>query len=196
MKRNIVVGAILTVIAAGGTGVWAGAGGGLETPDKGGACRCQEPEKRMPPLPSPEGMIDHLSCLLELSGDQQAKMKALLESNKAREAQLRRKEDDSRKKLRAALNASTYDEAEVKNAVSGQAQVEVERVVSHARLRNQINSLLTPEQRGCVDRLLPPPPLGDHGSHAMGGDKRGHMRMPPPPCMAQRPHYPDTGYYK
>jgi Spy/CpxP family protein refolding chaperone len=201
MKRNVIVCALLATMAAGGTGVWAGGGNGVEPPVNDKPCHYAEPEDRMPPPPSPEGVVDHMTRQLKLTSEQQTKIKALFVNDKEKTEPLRQKLTEYRKQLKVAMKSATFDEAAIRAIAVRQAQTEVDLTVSKARLRSQVNALLTPEQRSLAEKLLPPFKHG-HGPQPMCGDDRGPRprcgneegpdHMPPPPCGGPRAHHPDA----
>jgi Spy/CpxP family protein refolding chaperone len=190
MKRNIIVFFLLAAIIAGSTGVWAGSGDRADQPVKDKACRCSEPEERRPPPPSPEGQIDHMTRQLGLTGEQQTKIKALFAKDREKSDPLLQKQAEYRQQFQAAMKSATFNEAAIRAIAVRQAQTEVELTVSRARLRNQVNSLLTPEQRSLAE-TLPPPFQRGHGPCPMYGDERGPGHRPPPPCGEQRHHHED-----
>jgi Spy/CpxP family protein refolding chaperone len=201
MKRNIIVCALLATMAAGGTGVWAGSGNGFEPPVNDKPCHCSEPEYRMPPPPSPEGLIDHITRQLKLTSEQQTKIRALFAKDEEKAEPLRQKLAEYRKQLQAAMNSATFDETAIRAIAARQAQTEVDLTLSKARLHSQINALLTPEQRSLAKKFSPPFPH-KHGAQLVCGDDRGPRprcnnkesqdHMPPPPCGDHRVHQPDS----
>ena len=192
MKRNIIVCTLLAAATVGGTGVWAGSGDSIDQPVRDKACCCPEQEDRIPPPPSPERQIDHMTRQLGLTGEQQTNIKALFAKERELTAPLLTKLAEYRKQLQAAMNSAIFDEAPIRGIAAGQAQVEVELTVSRARLHSRINALLMPEQRSLAEKLLPPFQRG-HGPRPPGADERGPGHRPPPPSGDHRQHQPDAG---
>jgi Spy/CpxP family protein refolding chaperone len=134
MKRQIIIGALLAATLAGGA--WAG----------------PSPDER----PSPEGRLARMTRVLGLNDSQQSQIKAIFAAEREKSAPLMEKLAGYRKQLRDATQATTFDEAAVRGIATNQAQVEVELTVSRARVQNQINALLTADQRALEEKLHPP----------------------------------------
>ena len=98
------------------------------------------------------------------------------------------------------MKSATFDEAAIRSFAAKQAQAEVDLTVSKARLRSQVNALLTPEQRVLAEKF-PPPFLYGHGPQPMRsedwgprptcGNEEGPGHMPPMPCWGHRGDHPD-----
>jgi Spy/CpxP family protein refolding chaperone len=99
------------------------------------------PERR-PPLP--EEMLAHMSRDLGLTSDQQAKVKVILTADREKSAPLMWKMSEYRQQLRVATQAATFDEASIRAIALKQAQLEIELIVTQARVQNRIRTLLTP----------------------------------------------------
>jgi len=200
MKGNIIVCSLLATMVVGATGVWADSGSNVIPPkDKPG--HCSEEEDRMPPPPCPEMVVYHMTRQLKLTADQQTKIKALFTKDREKTEPLQQKLMEYRKQVRVAMKSATFDENAIRSLAAKQAQAEVDLTVSMARLRSQVNALLTPEQRELADKF-PPPFRHGHGPQPMRGDDRGPRsrcgneegqgHMPPMPCGGHRgPHSDD-----
>lgn len=55
--------------------------------------------------------------------------------------------------MRTELTAADFNEAEFRAKALEQAQQRIDRMVEHAKLKQQIYQLLTPEQQEKVDQL-------------------------------------------
>jgi len=179
MKRQILIGALLAAMAVGVNGVWAGGG------DDNGQRRMREgeegPDGMMPPPPPPEEILEHMTRRLKLTGDQQAKIKAVFAADREKVAPLMRKVDEYRKQLRDAAHAAAFDEAAIRALATKRAQAEIELIVARERVRSQVSALLTPEQRVAAEKLPPPHRgQGPEGRHGFG--PRPGCLPPPPPC--------------
>ncbi|HSB26679.1 MAG TPA: Spy/CpxP family protein refolding chaperone [Pyrinomonadaceae bacterium] len=113
--------------------------------------------------PGPRGGMMPMFRELNLTDDQKAQIKQIMESEAASTKELH-------EKLRA-LHASepepfstTFDEAAVRAAAEARAKIDVELQVSHARAMSQIAAILTAEQKAQLAarkpqfREGPPPP--------------------------------------
>lgn len=103
----------------------------------------------------PERHLARMAKELKLTDAQQGKVEALLKGEKERVAPLREKLMESRKKLRQAAEADTFDEAAVKALAASQANLQAELMVSRAGTHSRINAILTPEQRELARKLRP-----------------------------------------
>jgi|GEM_PF-648532 len=178
MKRQIIVCALLAATVIGVNGVWAGAG---VTDGEGRMGEGKEgPDGMMPP--PPEDMIEHMTRQLKLTGDQQAKIRAVFAADREKVAPLMRQVGEYRKQLRDADHAAPFDETAVRALATKQAQAEIELIVARERVRSQVSALLTPEQRMAAEKLPPPFRRG----HGPGGHGPRPGCMPPPPCDCGR----------
>lgn len=94
-----------------------------------------------------EGFLARMSKTLDLSAEQQEKIKAIMAEHRNKVAPLRQSLDDSRDKLRQATKADTFDETAVRSLAASQSAAKTELMVERARMKNQIHAVLTPEQR-------------------------------------------------
>ncbi len=136
VKRQVVIGALLALIASGVHGAWAG------DPGQG--------QKGV------DGRLARMTRVLGLSDAQQTQIKAIFTAEREKDAPLMEKMAAYRKQLHETAHSGTFDEAAVRAIASNRAQVEIELTVSRARVQSQINAVLTPEQRALAERLQPP----------------------------------------
>lgn len=132
---------------------------GCDTP-----CDCRGPEGG----PGGGHFFGKMAKDLGLTASQKEQIKKIIADEKEKNAPLRDKLLDGRKKMHEATKAETFDEAAVRAIATGMSESRIEMMVSHARAKNRINSILTPEQRAKAEKLAP-----KHGH-------RGGMMMPPP----------------
>ena len=130
-------------------------------------------------IPPPEEVVEHMARQLHLTAEQQAQITAIFAADREKVAPRMHQRAEYSKQLRAAMQASTFDEAVIRAAAARQFQVETELMVSGALVRNRIDALLTQEQRSLAKSVQPPfpsrpepPPCG------CGWDR--HMKPPPP----------------
>jgi len=188
MKRQIIMCALLATAAIGAHGVRAGGpgdGGQRTTGEEGWG-----PVGMVPPPPPPEEVVGRMTRRLKLTGDQQAKIGALLAADRETMGPLLRQVRECRRQLHDAALAATFDEAAVRALAAKQAQAEVEVIVARERTRSRISALLTPQQRTAAEKL---PPLRNRGERPGGRGECGPL--PPPPCACgERPGAGERGH--
>lgn len=101
-----------------------------------------------------ERFLARMSKTLDLSAEQQEKIKAIMEEHRNKVAPLRQNLDESRDKLRQTAKAGTFDEAAVRTLAANQATAKTELMVERARVKNQIHAVLTPEQRKLAEEKM------------------------------------------
>lgn len=106
--------------------------------------------------------LDRMAKVLKLSASQKEQVGAIMKAEQEQTEPLRQKMADERKQIQAVVNATTYDESAVRAIAAEQAKIRTELLVSRTRSMNQVNALLTPEQRELAQRLLDSRP-GKHG---------------------------------
>lgn len=192
MKLNAILFVLIMTMAVGASGGWAGAGDNCGKPVREAFCRCSEPEIRMPPPPSPDSVMDHMAKQLRLTCEQQKKIRELFEQDWKKVIPLMQQQEEYRKQLQTAMSSAKFDEAAIRTIAVKQAQSDVELSVSRARLWNQVNNLLTPDQRALAEKL-PPPFNHGHGPKPFFNDeKMGPDHMPPPPYWETGPCCPES----
>ena len=162
MKRQIIIGALLAAALAGGLSAARAEIRGK--PDRGAEIEdgCG-PRGKMP-----HGKrLSHLARELGLSDAQQTQIKAIFTAEREQSAPLMEKLAAYRKQLHDATRAATFDEAAIRTIAANQAQLDIELTVARARMHNQINAVLTTEQRALAEKLRPPVEEGS-----------GHKRPP------------------
>ena len=167
MKRKIMLETLLVAaITAGSLGAWAA--------------------DEVRPMPAPPVEMGHGPCgktphdghlarmaeMLGLSDAQQKQIAEIEKSEHEKAVPLLRKIGECRKQLLDTAEKSPFDEAAVRSIAARQAQVEVELSVSHARMQNSINSVLTREQRKLQQKLRPPMEPGPGHPPCFRGERR------------------------
>ena len=94
-----------------------------------------------------------MAAKLNLSSEQQAQIKAIVETERERMAPLREQMREQRDQLQAAMKAQPFDENTLRQLAASQAEARTEMMVHRAQVRNQINAVLTEEQREQADKL-------------------------------------------
>lgn len=164
MKRYIIIGALAVATLAGGAwSVHADFGPDFDGPPPHEGCGKRG---KM----DPEQHLARMAKKLKLTDSQKEQVAVLLKGEKERTAPMREKLMENRKKLREAAEAETFDEAAVKALAAGQADIQAELMVSHIKTRQQINAILTPEQRELAKKLHPPKGEKGRGRHKRAGE--------------------------
>ncbi|MEP6800782.1 MAG: Spy/CpxP family protein refolding chaperone [Acidobacteriota bacterium] len=92
-------------------------------------------------------MFGRMARFLDLTGDQQTQIKGVLKAHAGEiEAQMTAKRA-ARQALRQAMLAQPIDEAAIRQRAMESGQVEADGAVLFARLRAEVDPILTPEQR-------------------------------------------------
>lgn len=166
MKRKLVVGAVMAAIVAGSflSTVATAAPGKKMTSEN--SCDCQKGG----PGRGGGGFLQKMAKELKLTATQQEQVKAIITADLEKSAPLMEKMAEKREQLFEAASAEKFDEAAVRTLAAQKAELEVEMTVSRAKIRNSINTVLTPEQRAKAESMRPqgkpgrgmmPPPLED-----------------------------------
>lgn len=111
---------------------------------------------------NPQKRIDRMAILLKLSPSQKEQIGAIMKAEQEQNEPLRQKMGEGHKQIKAVVDATTYDEAAVRALAAEQATIRTELLVSRTRAMNQVNALLTPEQRELAQKLRDSRP-GKHG---------------------------------
>lgn len=144
MKKKLMITVVLAAaMIGGGTGAVLagyGPGGGLGGPPPGKEMGAGFFQERM-------------AKVLKLTDAQQIRIKTISDAEQEQLKPLFDKMHESRKLLMQAAEATVFDEAVVRALAAGQARIEVELTVSRTRVQNQINAILTPDQRELLKNL-------------------------------------------
>jgi Spy/CpxP family protein refolding chaperone len=125
--------------------------------------RSQTTSDAPPPPPTPMhghgqgyGMEGHkmgfLAKSLNLTDDQKAQMKTIMEKNHTTLKPLMQQSHQIEQQLRQYVEGP-YDETKVRTLATQKAQIEVELTVAHTRVHNQLYQLLTPDQQAKVKEM-------------------------------------------
>jgi Spy/CpxP family protein refolding chaperone len=118
-------------------------GGGLGIMDGGAA---------MIGVPSPR-MLDRMAADLNLTADQQQKLKGVFESARPEMEQVRDRARENADKLRSAQPGSANYDAVVSEVARNAGDLASRAVTNGAQLRTQVWAILTPEQRQKLETL-------------------------------------------
>jgi protein CpxP len=109
---------------------------------------------------------ERMAAVLGLSTEQQQQMTALREEGQAAMQPLREALAANREKVRALVNAESFEENAVRSLAAEEATTRTELLVVRTRMQQQIHALMTPEQRALAERLSPlMKGQGGHGEH-------------------------------
>ena len=100
-----------------------------------------------------ERHFDRMAEILDLTPEQREQVKAIRAAEQEKIAPLREQMREEREQMRAIIEKQPFDEAAVRSLAAAQAEIRTEMFVSHARVKNQIHALLTPEQRQKAEEL-------------------------------------------
>jgi Spy/CpxP family protein refolding chaperone len=111
------------------------------------------------PPPGTESGADNfevrMAKILKLTDTQKTQIKALLDAEREQVEPLREKMHESRDKITQEAATAVFDEGTVRALAVSQSQIEVELIVSHTKTLNNVNALLTSEQRELLANILP-----------------------------------------
>jgi protein CpxP len=100
-----------------------------------------------------ERHFDRMAEALDLTPEQREQIKAIRAAEQDKVAPLKEQLRKGREQLRVAAEQQPFDEAAVRALAADQAEIRTEMIVSHARVKNQIHALLTPEQREKAEQM-------------------------------------------
>lgn len=90
---------------------------------------------------------------LGLTEDQRTQVRAILEQHRAETRAAAEKAAAARERMRVAETAPTLDEADLRAAAASLADAQVEAAIVRAKVRSEVEGLLTPEQRQKADEI-------------------------------------------
>lgn len=152
-RRNLILGITLAALAVGGSAVLAGPGGpggpGMRGPDGSrhggfGAGRGGD---------GPLGPLGRALHRLDLTDEQRAQIRTVVEAARPQLQQLRGQLRDGRQAFREANPPTTFDEAAIRAHVAAQSAVMADLAVLGAKVRADVLALLTPEQLEELERM-------------------------------------------
>jgi Spy/CpxP family protein refolding chaperone len=90
---------------------------------------------------------------LGLTDAQKTEIKSILVAERPHAEPLFRQLASTRKQLRDVTGGGSFDEAQVRNLASQQAQTIAELVVTKERVKSKVYNVLTPEQRAMAEKM-------------------------------------------
>jgi protein CpxP len=117
-------------------------------------------------MDQPDGpFLQRMTKVLDLTDAQQASIKKIQVTERGKTATLREQRRANREALRRAEEAQPFDENAVRTLAEQRGALETELTVARAWTRNQIDAILTPEQRELAAKLRPEPGEGRKERH-------------------------------
>lgn len=162
MKRPVVI-VILILITLLATTIYVAAapsGGPCGGPGNG-LCGCAPGNAAGDDSP----YLQRMTKVLDLTDAQQASIKKIHAAERETTAALRAKKRENREALRQAEVAQPFDESAVRALAEQRGNLETELTIAKARVRNQVDAILTPEQRELAAKLRPEPGEGRKERH-------------------------------
>ena len=109
--------------------------------------------------------LERLADRLNMTEQQRAEVKAVLDDTRQQMVKLREQMRDNRAQLRDLAGKTDFDEAAVRSIADKQGDLNAETIVLRARQRHEMKAVLTDEQRVQLDEMW-------QGKKHRGGGKR------------------------
>lgn len=148
--KSVLAMATVTLLLVSGTAfAWPGKGQRQQDNcgNRGQGMSYEQHEQRM------ENRLEKMAVILDLSEDQQTKMKDLAESNWEKRQELRAKMQTSRDDLRSYRGKEDFDIDEYRAKVQENANLKVDMAAQRVEHRKAVMALLTPEQQEKAGQL-------------------------------------------
>jgi len=104
--------------------------------------------------PSPEHIVQFITDTLDLTTAQQAQAKAILDKEKPNFESLMQQMAAGHKQMRTLEESTTFDESAVRALATQHAQTITELIVAKARVKSELFSILTTEQRAKATTIM------------------------------------------
>lgn len=111
--------------------------------------------------------LQMMAVALGLSQEQQDQIKQLLSKHFEQSQGLREQLRQNRDTLRQQMRSSNFDEQSFRTQAEKQADLKTDMMVAQAKLKQQIDAILTPEQQKKAETLRQLRGEGRHGRHGM-----------------------------
>lgn len=98
--------------------------------------------------------LEMMTTMLDLSEGQQEQITQLLNSKRDSHKTMRQEIHAARETLDKLMHAQPFDETAFRSLARQQSEQRIDAQVAHAKLRQQIYAILTPEQQKKADQLL------------------------------------------
>jgi Spy/CpxP family protein refolding chaperone len=105
-----------------------------------------------------------LALALDLTDAQQEQIKAIFDGHRPDFDDIRNRARTARQAVRQAVVSDEVNEQAIRSAVTARAQVEADGAILRARIRKEVQAVLTPEQRANAEafRKVMPGRFGPH----------------------------------
>lgn len=119
--------------------------------------------------------IEHLSQILELTPEQQARVNDIITERREKMLKHREAVQANKEEIRELLSSENLDQARLRELVHTQAELKVDRMADRHRVRSEINQLLSPEQQGKHQAMqaMRQHRQGHHKRSSYGPDAKG-----------------------
>ena len=164
-KKTLIATLIIGTMLTGGIALASpyGFGGGDCNGKEKGSMTYEQHEERM------EHRLEMMSTVLDLTEDQEKQLEKLFDQQWKNKQQQREEMQSSREALREARHAEVFDEADFRTKAAKQAELKTEMMVDHQKMKQQLYSILTPEQQEKADKLRDMMGGRGQGRHGGGG---------------------------
>ena len=140
MKKRVVIAVGLVAALAGGTAI------AIAQPQIGPGPRGPRPGGPRPGFPG-GGPFDLGLRGIELSDTQREQIRGIVESHKAEFDAAAAKLRDARRAFAEAVQAASIDESAIRSASTAVAGAMADEAILHAKVRTEVQAVLTPEQQ-------------------------------------------------
>ncbi|WP_321367464.1 Spy/CpxP family protein refolding chaperone [uncultured Desulfuromusa sp.] len=100
-----------------------------------------------------ENRLEKMAVILDLTEEQQTQIEALIEKQWQDRQSMRAQMQTSRNDLRAYKQGNEFNESEFRAKAQKHADLKTEMMVQHAKTRQQLFAVLTPEQQQKAEKL-------------------------------------------
>lgn len=111
-----------------------------------------------------EHRLEKMGVILDLTEEQKSQFETMLNQQWQEKKQLREQMRASKDEMREARVVTDFNEVDFRSKAAKQAELKTEMMVTHAKMKQQVYALLTPEQQEKADTL----------SKMTGGRDKGH----------------------
>ena len=94
-----------------------------------------------------EARIDRMADVLDLSKDQRAKVRAIVDKSTPKTRELRDKIAENRTQLHALMLQDKPKDADIRKLADEKGKLVAEMIVQRTKVKSEIHAVLTPEQR-------------------------------------------------
>lgn len=119
-------------------------------------------------------ILGFLTERLDLNDAQRAQVKAILEKEKPTIQPLMKQLGDSHDQIMREATSGSFDEAKIRSIATQQSQAQIDLAVEHAKIANQVFSVLNADQKTKALQML------QHKENHMQHMQQGQEPPPPP----------------